>query len=106
LKYYPEAPLSPAAQFWIGHIYFAQGDYEQAVKAFDAVLERYHDNNKTPDAMLWKGKSLVKLDKRNAGAKEFRDLVQRYPGSEAATNARAQLKQMGLSAGTSASRRR
>jgi tol-pal system protein YbgF len=106
LKYYPEAPLSPAAQFWIGHIYFAQGDYENAVKAFDAVLERYHDNNKTPDAMLWKGKSLVKLDKRNAGAKEFRELVQRYPGSEAATNARAQLKQMGLSAGTSASRRR
>jgi hypothetical protein len=29
--------------------------------------------------MLWKGKALVKLDKRNAGAKEFRDLVQRYP---------------------------
>ncbi|HET9319614.1 MAG TPA: tol-pal system protein YbgF [Bryobacteraceae bacterium] len=106
LKYYPEASLAPAAQFWIGNIYFAQGDYENAVKAFDAVLERFPANNKTPDAMLWKGKALVKLDKRNAGAKEFRDLVQRYPSSEAATNARAQLKQMGLSAGTGASRRR
>ncbi|MCU1274996.1 MAG: Tetratricopeptide 2 repeat protein, partial [Bryobacterales bacterium] len=106
LKYYPEAPLAPAAQFWIGNIYFAQGDYENAVKAFDAVLERFPANNKTPDAMLWKGKALVKLDKRNAGANEFRELVRRYPGSEAATSARAQLKLMGLSAGTGASRRR
>ena len=51
LKYYGEAPLAPAAQFWIGNIYFDQGDYENALKAFDMVLEKYRDNNKTPDAL-------------------------------------------------------
>ncbi len=65
------------------------------------VLERYPANNKTPDAYLWKGKTLLKLDKRNAAPAEFREVVRRYPGSEAAANARAQLKQMGLSASPS-----
>ena len=106
LKYYPETSLAPAAQFWIGDIYFQQGDNENALKAFDLVLEKYPANNKTPDALYMKGRTLVKLDKRNAAAKEFRELIQRYSGSDAATKARAQLKQMGLSAPSSASRRR
>jgi tol-pal system protein YbgF len=111
LKYYGQAPLAPAAQFWIGDIYFTQGDYESALKAFDTVLVQYPANNKTPDAFYMKGRTLVKLDRRNAGAAEFRELIKRYPGSELATKARAQLKSMGLSASSvgasrSASRRR
>jgi len=111
LKYYGQAPLAPAAQFWIGDIYFTQGDYENALKAFDTVLVQYPANNKTPDAFYMKGRTLVKLDRRNAGAAEFRELIKRYPGSELATKARAQLKSMGLSASSvgasrSASRRR
>jgi tol-pal system protein YbgF len=106
LRYYGDAPLSPAAQFWIGNIYFGQGDYENALKAFDLVLEKYPANNKTPDATYWKGKTLMKLDKRNAAAAEFREVIRHYPGSEAAANAKLQLKQMGLSAATSAPRKR
>ena len=106
LKYYGDAPLAPAAQFWVGSILFDQGDFDNAVKAFDLVLEKYPANNKTPDALYMKGRTLVKLDRRNDGVKEFRELIRRYPGSDAATKAKAQLKQMGLSAATSASRRR
>ena len=106
LKYYGEAPLAPAAQFWIGNIYFDQGDFENALKAFDMVLEKYPANNKTPDALYMKGRTLMKLDRRNAAAKEFQDLIRRYSGSDAATKARAQLKQMGLSASSPGSRRR
>jgi tol-pal system protein YbgF len=106
LKYYADAPLAPSAQFWIGNIYFGQGDSENALKAFDLVLEKYPANNKTPDATYWKGKTLLKLDRRNAAAAEFREVVRRYPGSEAAANARLQLKQMGVSVSPSASRKR
>jgi tol-pal system protein YbgF len=100
LKYYAEAPLAPAAQFWIGDIYFNQGDFDNALKAFDMVLEKYPANTKTPDALYMKGRTLVKMDRRNAGANEFRELIRRYPGSELATKARAQLKSLGLSAST------
>jgi len=106
VKLYGDGPLAPAAEYWVGDLYFGQGDYDDALKAFDQVLERYPANNKTPDALLMKGKTLVKLDKRNAGASEFRELIKRYPGSDAAVKARAQLKQMGLSASPSAARRK
>jgi tol-pal system protein YbgF len=106
VKLYGDGPLAPAAQYWVGDLYFGQGDYDNALKAFDQVLERYPANNKTPDALLMKGKTLVKLDKRNAGAGEFRELVKRYPSSDAAVKARAQLKQMGLSASPSPARRK
>ncbi len=105
LKYYPDTSIAPAAQFWIGHIYFTQGDYDNALKAFDLVLERFPANNtKTPDALYWKGKTLMKLDKRNAAATQFKVVISKYPGSEAAANAKLQLRQMGLS--TSAARKR
>jgi tol-pal system protein YbgF len=106
VKLYGDGPLAPAAQYWVGDLCFGQGDFENALKAFDQVLERYPANNKTPDALLMKGKTLVKLDKRNAGASEFRELIKRYPSSDAAVKARAQLKQMGLSASSSPARRK
>jgi tol-pal system protein YbgF len=106
VKLYGDGPLAPAAEYWVGDLYFAQGDYDNALRAFDQVLERYPANNKTPDALLMKGKTLVKLDKRNAGASDFRELIKRYPGSDAAVKARAQLKQMGLSASPSPARRK
>jgi tol-pal system protein YbgF len=106
LKYYGEAPLAPAAQFWVGSIQFDHGDFDDALNAFDLVLEKYPANNKTPDALYMKGRTLLKLNRRNDAAKEFRELIRRYPGSDATTKAKAQLKQMGLSAATSASRRR
>jgi tol-pal system protein YbgF len=106
VKLYGDGPMAPAAEFWVGDLYFGQGDYENALKAFDQVLERYPANVKTPDALLMKGKALVKLDRRNAGASEFRELIKRYPSSDAAVKARAQLKQMGLSASPSPARRK
>lgn len=106
VRLYGDGPLAPAAEYWVGDLHFAQGEYDDALKAFDQVLERYPANNKTPDALLMKGKTLVKLDKRNAGASEFRELIKRYPGSDAAVKARAQLKQMGLSASPSPARRK
>ena len=88
-------------------IYFTQGDYDNALKAFDLVLERFPANNsKAPDALYWKGKTLMKLGKRAAAATQFHEVVRKYSGSEAAANARLQLKQMGLSSSTSASRKR
>ena len=61
LKYYGNTELAPNAQFYIAMIHFAQGNYETAVKEFDMVLEKYPDNNKTADALLYKGRALVKM---------------------------------------------
>ena len=106
VKYFPNTDLAPNAQFYIADIYYRKQDYDNALQGFDAVLEHFSDNPKTPDAQYMKGMTFLKMGKRDSAAKEFRDVYAKYPGTETAANAKAQLKQLGLSVGTAASKRR
>jgi tol-pal system protein YbgF len=106
LKYFSKTDLAPNAQYYIGDIYYRKGDYENALQAFDAVLEHYSENSKTPDSHFMKGMSLRKMEKRDAAAREFRDVYAKYPDSEVAASAKEQLKQMGLSVGATPKRKR
>jgi len=85
LKWYGNTDYAPNAQFYIGMIHFGQGNFEAAVKDFDMVLEKYQDNTKTPDARLYKGKSLVRIQgHKTEGADEFKELIRRYPNTDSA----------------------
>lgn len=106
LKYFSKTDLAPNAQYYIGDIYYRKGDYENALQGFDAMLEQYSENSKTPDAHFMKGMSLRKMEKRDAAAREFRDVIAKYPDREVAASAKEQLKLMGLSAGTISKRKR
>ena len=104
LRWYDNTDLAPNAQFHIGDIYYAQGNYEKAIEAFNTQLEKYPENaNKNADAMFMKGRSLMQLGRRTDAATEYRALIQKYARTEPADKARAELKNMGLSA-TPASR--
>ncbi len=96
LRWFDNTEWAPNAQFYIGEIYRTQKDYDNAIKAYDLVLEKYPENNKSPDARLMKGKTLVLMGQRNAGADEFRTLIKRYPTSDAAKKAAAELRALGL----------
>jgi TolA-binding protein len=96
LRCYGNLPLAPNAQFYIGVIHQTMGDWAAAVEDFDAVLEKYPDNSKTPDAMYAKGNALVKLGRRTDGADEFAQLIKDFPKSDLAQKACDQRKAMGL----------
>jgi TolA-binding protein len=97
LKYYGTTDSAPNAQYYIGEISYGRRDYDDALKAFDMVLERYPDNNKTLDAMYMKGLTLVQMGERTKGASQFRAVYSKNPRSELARKAKAQLANMGLS---------
>ncbi len=98
LKFFGNTDTAPNAQFYIGEINFLRKQYEDALGAFDAVLERYPDNNKTLDALYMKGRALVLTGQKTAGADEFREVIQRAPRSALAQKSRDELKKLGLSA--------
>ncbi len=102
---FPNTQFAPNAQFYVGDIYFKKGDYDNAVKGFDAVIQQYTENNKTGDAHYMKGNSLLKLGQRDAAAKEFRLVIAKYPDSDAATQSKARLRELGLSAAPARRRR-
>lgn len=94
LKAYPTTDLAASAQFYIGEIYYQQNEYDNAVIAFDQVLERFPDNPKTPDATYMKGVALLKSGQKGLARKMFEDVVRKFPNSEVAGRARGQLDLM------------
>jgi TolA-binding protein len=97
LKYYDKTAQAPAAQFYIGYIHYSQKDYETAAQDFDAVLEKYSDDNvKAPDAAYYKGLSLKQIPGHlNDAVKEFLQLIKDYPNNENAKKACTQLQSVG-----------
>ena len=106
LKYFGNTAFAPNPQYYIGDIYYRKQDYGNALQAFDAVLEHFSDNNKTPDAHYMKGVCLLAMAKHDAAAREFRDVYTRYPDTDLAAKAKARLRELGLSVGTPAPKRR
>jgi TolA-binding protein len=94
LKYFPQAENAASSQYYIGQIYDRAKQYDDAVQAFDAVLERYPDNPKTPDALYYKGVDLMKGAHRAEAADQFRDFLARYPTHSLARNAQGHLKEL------------
>jgi tol-pal system protein YbgF len=96
LKYYPTTDLASNAQFYVGEIYYAQEEYDQAVDAYSKVLENYPKSPKLPPAHLKKGLALVAMGQKTSGIRELRNVVRLYPGTEEERRARAKLKELGI----------
>jgi TolA-binding protein len=95
LRCFGSTDLAPNAQYYIGTIHLAQADYPTSLQDFDAVLEKYSDNNKTPGALFYKGETLVKMGRRTDAQKEYRDLIQRFPKDNMAAEACSRLTDLG-----------
>ena len=92
MKYFGNTDLAPNAQFYIGEIEYLRGDYTACLAAFDKLLEAYPDNSKTPDALLLKGRALVKSGYKAEARKEFELLIKKFPSHENSAKARTELR--------------
>jgi len=101
LKYFSNTQFASNVQYYIGDIYYRKQDYPNALQAFDNVLERFPDGNKTADAHYMKGMALMQLGRNDSAAREFRDVYTSYPDTDLAAKAKARLKDLGLTVGAS-----
>ena len=103
IKYYPNTDLAGNAYFYLADLEFRQGNYQQAVKDYDQVLQNFPTGNKAPAAQLKKGFALLELGQKDSGIAELRRLIQRYPRSNEALQAWDRLRKLGVPAtGTTA----
>jgi TolA-binding protein len=96
VKYYPDNPLSGNSFYYQAEINYRDAHYPAAIKAYDAVLEQYPDSNKVPASHLHKGIALFNMKENDAGTRELRTLIQRFPNSPEAMQARSKLSGMGI----------
>jgi tol-pal system protein YbgF len=96
IKYYPNTDLAGNCYFYLGEIQFRQANYQQAAQSYDQVLQNFPSGNKAASAQLKKGFALVELGKQDEGVAELRRLIQRYPHSPEALQARERLRKLGV----------
>jgi TolA-binding protein len=77
--------------------YTKQGDHEKAILRFAKVVELYPGGNKAADALFRQGEVLLKLGPgyANAARDVFQRVLQEYPDSPRADEAKRQLARLG-----------
>jgi len=97
IKFYPNTDLAGNCYFYLGEIQFRQANYQQAAQNYDQVLQNFPTGSKAASAQLKKGFSLIELGKQDDGVAELRHVIQRYPRSPEALQARERLRKLGVS---------
>lgn len=93
LTTYPNSTLAPDAHYWLGDLYLAQGQPDNASQQYRAVVN-VANATKRPDAMVKLGTILLAYGD-SAHAKElFQQVLKQYPNTPAATQAQTRLKSM------------
>ncbi|MDE3108736.1 MAG: tol-pal system protein YbgF [Acidobacteriota bacterium] len=94
IRNFPRNDLASNAQFYLGEIAYAQGDYKGAVAAYETVLQNYPQSFKLGASLLKKGMAEVELGMKISARRDLRDVVKRFPGSDEARRAEAKLRQI------------
>jgi TolA-binding protein len=81
---YPDHALATNARYWLGRSLVLQQDHARAV-----------ESARVPDAMLRKAQSELQLGRRDAASATLQQLIERFPDSEPARQARGLLTQAG-----------
>jgi tol-pal system protein YbgF len=104
LQVYGNTDLAGNAQFYLGEIDFRRSNFQAAVTDYNKVLDQYPGGNKEAAARLKKGYALLELGQRDAGVKELRALITRYPKSPEAVQAKDRLSRLGAAGAASTGR--
>jgi TolA-binding protein len=69
------------AQYYIGSIHYSNQEWDEAVKAFNMLLQTYPDSKRAPESLYYKADSLARLGRSTEATDALKDLRQRFPDS-------------------------
>ncbi len=81
LKNIQPIDLMPNIQYWLGEVYYAKKNFQQAVIEFGEGFTNYPDSIKGPDNLLKLGLSFSNLNKKNEACSAFYELEVKYKNS-------------------------
>ena len=92
---FPQHPLASNSQYWVGEVSYRQRDFRQALVEFQKVVDGYPQSAQVPEALLKLGLCYRALKDTPAARESFERVVKAYPGTNAASQARTLLSQLG-----------
>ncbi|MDX2480808.1 MAG: tol-pal system protein YbgF [Desulfuromusa sp.] len=92
VKKYPEHDLYVNALYWIGEAFYGEKKYELAILQFQDVISKYSSNPKASAAMLKQALAFNALGDSENAITTMQKLIEEYPNSPQATNAKKYLE--------------
>jgi tol-pal system protein YbgF len=92
---FPQHPLASNSQYWIGEVSYRQRDFRQALVEFQKLVDGYPQSAQVPEALLKVGLCHRALKDMSAARESFERVIKGYPGTNAASQARTLLSQLG-----------
>ncbi|HPW16926.1 MAG TPA: tol-pal system protein YbgF [Candidatus Aminicenantes bacterium] len=91
---FPASPLADNALYWIGECRYSQRKFEEAIDAFDELIQAYPQGDKAAAAHLKKGLSFVELGRKAEALAALKILVAKYPLEEEARIAQDKIREL------------
>jgi tol-pal system protein YbgF len=97
-----DSSLADNAAYWTGEAEFMLNEFAAAAATFRRVMRVYPDSGKLQHSLLRLGECLLHLGQVESGLARLKEVVRRYPGTEAADEARAKIESWSQTAPSSA----
>lgn len=92
----PKGPLADDAQLWVGETLSAMGRTEEAVAAYDRLIQDYPTGDKVPAAFLKKGLAQFEARRTAEAVETLKTLILRWPDADEARIAREHFRRRGI----------
>lgn len=91
LRQFPQSVHEANVYYWLGNANFLLSEYVGSLDAYRNLLEKYPDHPRAPEAMLNMAECELALKKRTAAKNTLKQLIKRFPGSDASDKAKKRL---------------
>jgi tol-pal system protein YbgF len=105
LKAFPTSPRADDAQQAIGDAEFQQNRFEQAIAAYNQVIQTYPKGDQVPWAYYKRGMAQRRLQQNTAARASFEALIKQFPDTEPAILAQSGLQSLDNAAAPAAPRK-
>lgn len=94
LQKYPKSSFSGNAQYWLAECYYAQRDYQRAIKEYQNTISVYPKLDKIASAKLKQALAFSDLGMNNEATLFLQKLVKDHPGTPEAQKAQDRLRML------------
>ena len=94
LAVFSSSPLAGNAQYWLAETYYVQREFSAALPVFQAVVDRYPESAKLPDALLKVGYCNYELGQFGEAENVLQRVARDFPATTAARLATQRLETM------------
>jgi TolA-binding protein len=94
VRKWPTDPRAGEAGFRSGELLFGMNRFREALLAYGRVAEGFPRSDRAPTSMLGAAESMLRLEMKDDAVSVLRQLLERYPKSDAAAKAKARLAEL------------